>query len=70
MGEGEARRYFDHALTLRDTIVFLRHNPELISDIDKNPSSPVGLGLDLLRCESLQNLDRDTCSRLLNKNYW
>lgn len=69
MGEGEAQRYFDHALTLRDTIVFLRHNPQLISDID-NTSSPVGLGLDLLRCESLQNLDQETCSRLLNKNYW
>lgn len=70
MGEGEAQRYFDHALTLRDTIVFLRHNSQLISDIGGNACSPIGLGLDLLRCESLQNLDQETCSRLLNKNYW
>lgn len=69
VGEGEARRYFDHALTLRDTIVFLRHNPWLISDMDGSASNPIGLGLDLLRCESLQNLDLETCSRLLNKNY-
>lgn len=28
-GEGEAQRYFDHALTLRNTILFLRHNKDL-----------------------------------------
>ena len=28
-GEGEAQRYFHHAVTLRHTIKFLRHNPQL-----------------------------------------
>lgn len=50
--EGEARRYFEHALVLRSTVLALRHR-----------------GLDLVRCESLQSLDRETCTRLLNKNY-
>uniref|UniRef100_A0A0A9X8Q7 Protein FAM91A1 n=2 Tax=Lygus hesperus TaxID=30085 RepID=A0A0A9X8Q7_LYGHE len=50
--EGEARRYFEHALVLRATILALRHR-----------------GLDLVRCESLQSLDKETCTRLLNKNY-
>jgi hypothetical protein len=27
------------------------------------------LGLDLIRCESLQSLDAATASRLLSKNY-
>lgn len=30
--EGEAQRYFDHALTLRNTILFLRYNKELTPD--------------------------------------
>ena len=55
-------RYFSHALTLRDTILFLRQNSGL-SD------SNMCLGLDLVRCESLQSLDSSTASRLLNKNY-
>uniref|UniRef100_A0AAY4CKR9 Protein FAM91A1 n=1 Tax=Denticeps clupeoides TaxID=299321 RepID=A0AAY4CKR9_9TELE len=59
--EGEAQRYFDHALTLRNTILFLRYNKELTSD--------QSLPLDLLRCESLLGLDPATCSRVLNKNY-
>ncbi|XP_073535945.1 protein FAM91A1 isoform X2 [Phyllobates terribilis] len=65
-GEGEAQRYFDHALTLRNTILFLRHNKELIALPEQ---SPAGLPLDLLRCESLLGLDPATCSRVLNKNY-
>ena len=65
--EGEAQRYFDHAITLRDTILFLRHNKELSLDAaDQNGS---GLGVDLLRCESLLGLDPATCARVLNKNY-
>ena len=28
-----------------------------------------GLGLDLLRCESLNSLDAATCMRVLQKNY-
>ncbi|CAL8135325.1 unnamed protein product [Orchesella dallaii] len=57
-GEGEAQRYFEHAMTLRKTILFLRNNPNIGS-----------MGVDLLRCESLLNLEKTTCSRLLNKNY-
>lgn len=64
--EGEARRYFDHALTLRDTIRFLRHNRELADEVE---GSQVGQGIDLLRCESLLSLDPETRSRVLNKNY-
>lgn len=63
--EGEARRYFDHALTLRDTIRFLRRNKSLCEDSDGNS----GHGIDLLRCESLLSLDPETRARVLNKNY-
>ncbi|XP_071043761.1 protein FAM91A1 isoform X2 [Parasteatoda tepidariorum] len=69
VGEGEARRYFDHAFSLRDTIIFLRHNNELLYDSKNDISASNPIGLDLLRCESLQNLDPETCSRLLLKNY-
>ncbi|KAK6641108.1 hypothetical protein RUM44_012810 [Polyplax serrata] len=58
--EGEAQRYFEHALVLRSTILFLRQNPRM---------DGVTAGVDLIRCESLQSLDVATCSRLLNKNY-
>ena len=64
--EGEAQRYFDHAVTLRDTVRFLRHNRELCVDDD---SAGGGQGIDLLRCESLLGLDPATCARVLNKNY-
>uniref|UniRef100_A0A674C1R7 Family with sequence similarity 91 member A1 n=1 Tax=Salmo trutta TaxID=8032 RepID=A0A674C1R7_SALTR len=66
--EGEAQRYFDHALTLRNTILFLRYNKDLTTD--QGPDLPNnGLPLDMLRCESLLGLDQATCSRVLNKNY-
>ncbi|XP_068094103.1 protein FAM91A1 isoform X2 [Hyperolius riggenbachi] len=65
-GEGEAQRYFDHALTLRNTILFLRHNKDLQAQPEQVSA---GLPLDLLRCESLLGLDPATCSRVLNKNY-
>ncbi|XP_075525243.1 protein FAM91A1 isoform X1 [Dermacentor variabilis] len=74
-GEGEAQRYFDHALTLQDTVRFLRHNAAIVPESETQPAEEsssttgFGLGLDLVRCESLQNLDQDTCARLLNKNY-
>uniref|UniRef100_A0A1B6C1C6 FAM91 N-terminal domain-containing protein n=1 Tax=Clastoptera arizonana TaxID=38151 RepID=A0A1B6C1C6_9HEMI len=55
--EGEARRYFEHALILRSTVLALRHGTNLYS------------GLDLIRCESLQSLDSDICKRVLKKNY-
>lgn len=29
VGEGEARRYYEHAVNLRDTLRFLRYNTEL-----------------------------------------
>ena len=60
--EGEARRYFDHALTLRKTVLFLRNNKKL-------SSSEQSLGLDLVRCESLLGLNPQVCRKLLNKNY-
>ncbi|KAG2467107.1 protein FAM91A1 isoform X1 [Polypterus senegalus] len=64
--EGEAQRYFEHAVTLRNTILFLRHNKDLTLDPEQ-PSN--GFAVDLLRCESLLGLDSATCSRVLNKNY-
>ncbi|CAH1109255.1 unnamed protein product [Psylliodes chrysocephalus] len=54
-GEGEARRFFDHAVILRSTVMALR----------KLPSA----GLDLVRLESLHSLDEATCLRLLQKKY-
>ncbi|KAK5637850.1 hypothetical protein RI129_000154 [Pyrocoelia pectoralis] len=54
-GEGEARRYFDHAVILRSTVMALR----------KLPSA----GLDLVRLESLHSLDEATYTRLLQKKY-
>ncbi|XP_018574511.1 protein FAM91A1 [Anoplophora glabripennis] len=54
-GEGEARRFFDHAVILRSTVLALRKLP-----------SP---GLDLVRLESLHSLDDATCMRLLQKKY-
>ncbi|XP_005288838.2 protein FAM91A1 isoform X1 [Chrysemys picta bellii] len=68
-GEGEAQRYFDHALTLRNTILFLRHNKDLVAQAAQPEHPNNGFPLDLLRCESLLGLDPATCSRVLNKNY-
>ena len=67
MAEGEAQRYFDHAITLRDTVRFLRHNKDMVTT--DMSGGTTRLGIDLLRCESLLGLDAATCSRLLNKNY-
>eukprot|EP00041_Stephanoeca_diplocostata_P003725 m.37467 g.37467 ORF g.37467 m.37467 type:complete len:874 (+) comp14563_c0_seq2:179-2800(+) len=63
--EGDAQTYFDHAMSLRDTIRYLRHNPTLgiLGDTGH------GLGVDLLRCESVNSLDAQTCARVLQKNY-
>ncbi|XP_077991150.1 protein FAM91A1-like [Glandiceps talaboti] len=66
VAEGEAQRYFDHAVTLRNTILFLRHNKDITPDPDFHNT---GMSIDLLRCESLLGLDPATCSRVLNKNY-
>lgn len=54
-GEGEARRYFDHAVILRSTVLALKRLP--VS------------GLDLVRLESLHSLDSNVCKRLLSKKY-
>lgn len=54
-GEGEARRFFDHAVILRSTVLALRKLPSV--------------GLDLVRLESLHSLDEATCLRLLQKKY-
>ncbi|KAK8390079.1 hypothetical protein O3P69_012953 [Scylla paramamosain] len=62
--EGEAQRYFEHALTLRTSVTFLRHNRELCP-----PSQDLPPALDLIRWESLSNLDPATTARLLKKNY-
>lgn len=59
--EGEAERYFAHAITLRETIRFLKKEHEGVEGWDG--------GLDLLRCERLESLDRNTRTRILNKNY-
>jgi len=37
--EGEAKRYFEHAITLRDTVQFLRRNQNLF------PDEECGLGI-------------------------
>ncbi|XP_071544245.1 protein FAM91A1 [Panulirus ornatus] len=62
--EGEAQRYFEHALTLRTSVTFLRHNRDLCS-LGQDVPHP----LDLIRWESLSNLDPATTARLLKKNY-
>uniref|UniRef100_A0A8C1VA83 Family with sequence similarity 91 member A1 n=1 Tax=Cyprinus carpio TaxID=7962 RepID=A0A8C1VA83_CYPCA len=41
--EGEAQRYFDHALTLRNTILFLRYNKDLTPDQDLGDQSNIYL---------------------------
>lgn len=50
ISEGEAQRYFDHAITLRNTLRFLRHNPNCkVTGSDG--------GIELLRAERLNSLD-------------
>jgi len=78
--EGEAQRYFDHAIILKKTIQFLRHNKKLnvFSGIktqkteeksEESASSEETIGVDLLRCESLAGLDEESKQRILAKNY-
>lgn len=60
--EGEAQRYFDHAITLRNTLKFLRYNPALrMHGCDG--------GVDLLRCERLNSLDHAAKLRILSGSY-
>ena len=42
MAEGEAQRYFDHAITLRDMILFLRYNRDLGVEPDQVPAKGLG----------------------------
>ena len=62
--EGEAQRYFDHAQVLLRTIKKLRYNENIVT-----PDQQTAPGIDLLRCESLLNLDFEVCQRLMQKNY-
>jgi hypothetical protein len=61
--EGEADRYFLHARVLYQTITFLRLNNDLFDD------EIGGLGVDLLRYESLSSLDSTIRQRLIERNY-
>lgn len=64
----EAEKYFLHAILLCKTILFLRNNPKL--NLDQNPNDQFnGLGLDLIRCESLLNLEEEISQKFLHKNY-
>eukprot|EP00339_Tiarina_fusa_P009603 CAMPEP_0117022064 /NCGR_PEP_ID=MMETSP0472-20121206/16625_1 /TAXON_ID=693140 ORGANISM="Tiarina fusus, Strain LIS" /NCGR_SAMPLE_ID=MMETSP0472 /ASSEMBLY_ACC=CAM_ASM_000603 /LENGTH=446 /DNA_ID=CAMNT_0004727821 /DNA_START=772 /DNA_END=2112 /DNA_ORIENTATION=+ len=60
--EGEAQRYFDHAIALRKTIRFLRYNENIYL-----PGSDGGI--DLFRCERLESLESETVRRILMNNY-
>ena len=62
-GEGEADRYFLHARVLYQTISFLRFNTDLFED------DIGGLGVDLLRYESLSSLDANIRQRVIERNY-
>ena len=64
--EGEAKRYYEHAITLRNTLVFLRNNPALFEG--EEPGG-CGVGVDLLRLESMASLDPATLGRVMQKNY-
>lgn len=77
----EAQRYADHALCLRNTIRLIRYNPlfspSSSSSLNDNNNSNEngencsrkGLGLDLLRCERFNSLDRTSFQKVLSKNY-
>lgn len=77
--EGEAQRYFDHAIILKTTIQFLRYNRKLNvfsglkpikADVNETvPQEEEPIGVDLLRCESLAGLDDESKQRILAKNY-
>lgn len=60
--EGEAQRYFDHAITLKNTLKFLRYNDQIMPSISDG-------GIDLLRCERLNSLDPGAKKRILNETY-
>lgn len=60
--EGEAQKYYKHAIAIRETLKFLRYNAAFkLQDCDG--------GVDMVRCESLNNLDSETKLRVLDSNY-
>lgn len=78
----EAKRYYIHAIMLHRTIEFIRTDLTLASNLLRStPESPDNggspseqqqqqrVGLDLIRVESLSNLDTESCERFLKKNY-
>ena len=70
LNEGETETYFQHAVILRQTIRFLRRNPLLpLESPEGREEDGGGVGLDLLRCESVNSLDAATAGRVLKKNY-
>lgn len=69
----EAKRYYIHAIMLHRTIEFIRSDLRLASDLLQNDANSSitnqRVGLDLIRIESLSNLDSESCERFLKKNY-
>lgn len=71
----EAKRYYIHALMLHRTIEFIRTDLRLASNLlsasdkDSLEGENQRIGLDLIRVESLSNLDTESCERFLKKNY-
>eukprot|EP01117_Protostelium_nocturnum_P017300 TRINITY_DN7024_c0_g1_i2.p1 TRINITY_DN7024_c0_g1~~TRINITY_DN7024_c0_g1_i2.p1 ORF type:complete len:584 (+),score=193.78 TRINITY_DN7024_c0_g1_i2:911-2662(+) len=61
VAEGEAQRYHDHAIALRNTLRFLRKQAA-------GDSQSVA-GVDLLRSERLASLESGTRERILHQNY-
>lgn len=62
VAEGEAQRYADHAVCLRATLRFLRHNAAFaLPDCDGC--------VDVLRCERFNALERASRERVLARNY-
>eukprot|EP00211_Chloroparvula_japonica_P003967 CAMPEP_0119128270 /NCGR_PEP_ID=MMETSP1310-20130426/6493_1 /TAXON_ID=464262 /ORGANISM="Genus nov. species nov., Strain RCC2339" /LENGTH=716 /DNA_ID=CAMNT_0007118597 /DNA_START=48 /DNA_END=2194 /DNA_ORIENTATION=- len=57
--EGEAQTYFDHAINLRSALRSLR------GGTDSEPTREV----EMIRIESMTNVERDARQRLLEKNY-
>lgn len=66
-GEGEAQRYYKHAISLRSTLRFLRHNNRFgLNNTDKLNCDG---GVDMIRAESLDNLDDGTKLRIIEQNF-
>lgn len=70
----ETRRYYIHALMLQRTIEYIRTDLRLATSLmpnsdSKSDSDNHRVGLDLIRIESLSNLDIESCERFLQKNY-